>query len=68
MEQSKIQRINELARKKKETGLTDEEVLEQKSLREEYILEIRSNVKGMLDNTSVEYPDGTKKKLKDTKQ
>ncbi len=67
MEQSKINRINELARKKKEIGLSDEEISEQKSLREEYILEIRSNVKGMLDNTSVEYPDGTKKKLNEIK-
>ena len=64
MEQSKIDRINELARKKKSEGLTPEEQAEQHDLREEYLLEIRSSIKNSLDNTSVQYPDGTKVKLK----
>lgn len=37
MEQSKIDRINELARKKKAEGLTEAELAEQAKLREEYI-------------------------------
>ena len=37
MEQTKIDRINELARKKKTEGLTGAEKLEQERLREEYI-------------------------------
>lgn len=37
MEQAKIDRINELARKKKTVGLTSEEKVEQAQLREEYI-------------------------------
>ena len=41
MEQSKINRINELARKKKASGLTEAELKEQKKLREEYLLYIR---------------------------
>lgn len=46
-----IARINELAKKKKETGLTPEELDEQKLLRQEYIQNIRANVKATLDNT-----------------
>ena len=37
MEQTKIDRINELARKKKAEGLTEEELAEQAVLRKEYI-------------------------------
>ncbi|MBP9987883.1 MAG: DUF896 domain-containing protein, partial [Ruminococcus sp.] len=37
MEQSRIDRINELARKAKSTGLTDEEIKERDILRKEYI-------------------------------
>ena len=37
MEQAKIDRINELARKKKAEGLTEEELAEQAELRKEYI-------------------------------
>lgn len=46
-----IARINELAKKKKETGLTPEELDEQQLLRQEYIQNIRANVKATLDNT-----------------
>ncbi len=63
MDKQKIDRINELARKKKLSGLTEDELAEQKILREEYILEIRSNVLGTLDNTYIEYPNGKKVKL-----
>ena len=64
MEQSKIDRINELARKSKTEELTPEEKSEQKKLREEYILEFRAGMRGILDNTYIQYPDGTKKSLK----
>lgn len=37
MEQQKIDRINELARKKKTVGLTESEKVEQAELRQEYI-------------------------------
>lgn len=63
MEKEKIERINALARKAKAEGLTEAELLEQKALREEYILEFRAQFRGTLENTVVQYPDGTRKKL-----
>ncbi len=50
MEKEKIQRINELAKKSKETELTDAEKAEQKTLREEYIAAVRKNFRAQLDN------------------
>ena len=67
MEQCKIDRINELARKSKTEELTPEEKAEQKNLREEYILEFRAEMRGILDNTYILYPDGTKKKVEKKK-
>jgi len=65
MEQSKIDRINFLAKKKKAEGLTTEEQAEQRALREEYILDFRAGLRGILDNTYVEYPDGTRVKVEE---
>lgn len=45
MEQAKIDRINELARKKKTVGLTGAEKVEQAKLREEYIEGYRRSVR-----------------------
>ncbi|MBQ8254566.1 MAG: DUF896 domain-containing protein [Clostridia bacterium] len=67
MEQCKIDRINELARKSKTEELTPEEKAEQKNLREEYILEFRAGMRGILDNTYIQYPDGTKVKVEKKK-
>ncbi len=64
MEKYKLDRINELAKKKKEGTLTEEEALERKALHDEYIAEIRLSFGTMLDNTVIQYPDGTKKALK----
>ena len=60
MEQKKLDRINELARKQKKAPLSAEEKEEQRALREEYILEFRASMRGILDNTYIEYPDGTR--------
>ena len=60
MEQAKIDRINELARKSKVEPLTDEEKAEQKALREEYIIEFRRSFGGILDNTVIQYPEENK--------
>ena len=64
MEKEKLNRINELAKKSKETELTEEEKAEQAALRQEYINEIRASFGAMLDNTVIQYPDGTRKSLK----
>ena len=65
MEEKKIDRINELARKSRTPeGLTPEEKDEQAALRKEYLAAIRENLTAQLDSTVVQYPDGTRKKLK----
>ena len=64
MDKQKIERINELARKKKAEGLTDEETAEQAELRREYLAEFRENMKTMLDNTIIQEPDGTRHALR----
>jgi uncharacterized protein YnzC (UPF0291/DUF896 family) len=64
MEQHKIDRINELARKSKACGLTPEEKAEQQALRAEYICEFRISMTNTLDNTYLKRPDGTLEKLK----
>ncbi|NBI67666.1 DUF896 domain-containing protein [Pseudoflavonifractor sp. 60] len=65
MEQKKIDRINQLARKAKTPeGLTPEELDEQRALRQEYIAVVRANLTAQLDNTYIQYPDGTRKKLR----
>jgi uncharacterized protein YnzC (UPF0291/DUF896 family) len=64
MEKQKLDRINELAKKKKEGTLTEEEAIERKALHDEYILEFRRSFGAILDNTVIEYPDGSRKSLK----
>lgn len=63
MEQSKIDRINELVRLAKERALTDEELLERDALRKEYIAAWRESTIAVLENTYVQTPDGKKHKL-----
>ncbi len=50
LSKEKMDRINELARKKKTEGLTPEETKEQEVLRKEYIVAFRASVRGQLDN------------------
>lgn len=64
MEKEKLNRINELARKSKAEPLSESELAEQKALREEYLREIRLSFGAMLDNTVIQYPDGSRKSLK----
>ena len=63
MEQSKIDRINVLARKSKAEGLTEEEKAEQAVLRREYIDSVKASLIGHLDNTYVVDQKGNKRKL-----
>ena len=64
MEQSKIDRINELARLAKERALTAEELSERDALRKEYIAAWRESTVAVLENTYVQTPDGKKHKLR----
>ncbi len=64
MEKEKIERINALAKKKKEEGLTDLEAAEQAELRRQYIREMRENVTAMLDRVYLEQEDGSYQKLR----
>ena len=57
-------RINELAKKAKEQGLTVEEQAERDELRAKYLKQFRASMTGILDNTYVQYPDGRKEKVK----
>lgn len=59
MEHEKIERINELARKKKTEGLNEEELAEQAALRKQYLDEFRESMRATLDNTYIREADGT---------
>ena len=63
MENSKLNRINELARLAKERELSQEELDEREMLRKEYIAEWRRGAEQVLENTYLVTPDGKKRKL-----
>lgn len=63
MEQKKIDRINELARKQKSEGLTEQELAEQKILRREYIDSFKSSLISQLNNIYIVDEKGNKAKL-----
>lgn len=63
MEKEKIERINELARKRKTVGLTPEETAEQEALRKEYITGFRNNLQEILNSVVIQNPDGTQHRL-----
>lgn len=64
MEQKKIDRINELARKAKSVGLTAEEIAERDVLRREYIDSVKASLVGQLENTYVVDEKGNKRPLR----
>lgn len=68
MEKEKIERINALAKKKKEVGLTEDEAREQATLREEYLRDFRASFGKVLENTVIQYPDGSRTALPDMKK
>lgn len=65
MTEQKIARINELYHKSKTEGLTEEEKVEQQTLRQEYLAAVRKNIRGTLDNVSIQNPDGSIEPLKE---
>jgi uncharacterized protein YnzC (UPF0291/DUF896 family) len=58
-----INRINELAKKSKTVGLTEQEKAEQAKLRREYIDSVTGNLRAQLDNTYVLDEKNNKTKL-----
>lgn len=59
MTQELLTKINELSKKEKEQGLTQQEKALQQKLREQYRKEFRSNFQKQLSNVDVKLPDGT---------
>ena len=57
MNQKRLDRINELARKQKTIGLTEAEKAEQKRLRAAYLADFRWNLRGQLETISFVEPD-----------
>ena len=64
MERSRIERINELARKAKTVGLTPEENEERAVLRRAYIDSVVGDLRQQLDNTYIVDSKGNKRKLR----
>ena len=61
----RTKKLNEYARRiKAGETLTPEEIADRDRLRAEYIEQFRKNFRAQLDNTVIQYPDGTKKNLK----
>ena len=59
-----IARINELAAKVKAgQALSPEELEERAKLRRIYMDSVVGNLRGQLENTTIVYPDGTRKKV-----
>ena len=63
MTDEQIKRINELAKKKKESGLTAAETEEQQRLRREYIASFRESLRSQLESTVIVVPDGTRHRV-----
>ena len=63
MDQKKIDRINFLAKKQRAEGLTEEEAIEQKNLRREYIDAFKQSLISQLDSIYIVDEKGNKKKL-----
>ena len=59
MDEKLIERINALAKKSKEEGLTEEEKSEQQKLRRDYINVIKKNLRAELNNISIIEEDGS---------
>ena len=65
MEQKKIDRINELARKAKTGLLTPQEEQERAELRREYIAQFRASLAVQLENTYIVDENGKRTKLRE---
>ncbi|WP_239254843.1 DUF896 domain-containing protein [Listeria ilorinensis] len=71
LEKEKIDRINELSKKKKAGTLTADEKIEQEKLRKEYLKSFRSHMKNTIERTTILDPNGrdvTPDKIKRARQ
>lgn len=68
IDEKKIQRINELAKKAKSPeGLTEAELQERTLLRQEYVAAVRMSLQGQLEHTYIVDEQGNKRKLQKKK-
>lgn len=67
MAEELINRINELARKSRTEGLTEEEKAEQAELRKRYIKSFRQGLENTMNNVYIMDKDGNKKKVEKRK-
>ena len=67
VDQKKIDRINELARKHKAEDLTPEEIKERDALRKEYLANFRKSFRARLENIEVVSPEEYEKRMKEKK-
>lgn len=63
MKQEQIDRINELYRKSKAEGLTEDEKKEQDMLRKQFVADVRKNMRSNLNNIDIVNEDGTVENL-----
>ncbi|MCI9321975.1 MAG: DUF896 domain-containing protein [Lachnospiraceae bacterium] len=61
--EQRIARINALYHKSQKEGLTEEEKAEQAALRQEYVANVRANLRGQLDSITIQKEDGTLENL-----
>ncbi|NLI61624.1 MAG: DUF896 domain-containing protein [Clostridiales bacterium] len=64
LSKEKLNRINELAKKSREKGLSAEEKAEQHALRQEYLSTFRSNFRKTLESITIVDEEGNRKELK----
>jgi len=68
MEKAKLDRISELTRIARQRPLTAEEQNERAALRTEYINDFKASMTGILDNSVIVRPDGTRESVKDRRK
>ncbi|MBR5236244.1 MAG: DUF896 domain-containing protein [Clostridia bacterium] len=62
-----LKRINELAKKSREQGLSDEEKIEQNTLRQEYLKKFRQGMENTLKSVYIMDEKGNKRKVEKRK-
>lgn len=68
MEKRNLDRISQLTQIARERELTAEEQAERQTLRQNYMAAFRKQFRAQLDNTVVEYPDGSRASLREAAQ